>query len=858
MTEPLRRCVRSLWFALSIPLVMTTPVFGQTPDPVLSGVFPPGGQAETTVDVTVSGSGLDALTTLASSCPDLTFEHAGEGRFRVTLPKGATPGSYDLRAVGRNGSSSPRTFFIGNRAELLETEPNETAAAGQSTPLDVVINGRIEKGGDLDHFRFAAKQGQRVVIECWAERIDSRLRALLEVYDDQGRRLAVNRGYFGVDPLIEFQVPADGVYVVKLFDLVYSGSAEHFYRLDIDTGPRVAFTVPAVVERGKKSRVTLYGWNLRGSPPAPSAEVAAASIVAGSGPGVAVSQAVAAAPSVPREPNVQPTSYEQFDRVEVDVTPPDGPSSHPRGIRLRPAQVVIDGFAYHYPGSHAATLISVTDVPVVIEQPTGRSPDSAQQITAPCEVSGQLIAGAERDLYAIEAKRGEVFWVEAFGERIGAPVDLDVSVLDASGETELARFGDEVTNIGSKRFPSAHLDPAGRWLAPADGRYLLMVHNQIGGLDADPRRVYRLSVRREEPDFHLVVSPRRDGPASINVSRGGRTVVDVLAFRRRGLTGPIRVSAKDLPEGIECPDIWLGPGMARAPLVISAADGAPSFAGALRLEGHAELAGHRSARGGTVVNAGLPNGSGRLTSEVPLGIAGEAPVRISADGHGLRKHHLYGDLKPRHAPGGVVEVAVRVERRDPSHRAEVKLIGVGLPDLVRNPTALIPADKDKGYISFYLPPTLPTGRYTIAIQAQTTAPIPSAAGDGKKEVKGVTIVSNSVTIDVQPPAFFVEVAREAPKTIARGKIVKVNYTAKRTNGFISKIHTELEAPGEVIGLRVRGVTFVGQTESGTLQIIANENAPLGQQPFLRLFAVGVVEDEAVYQGGCFLDMKIVE
>jgi len=63
---------------------------------------------------------------------------------------------------------------------------------------------------------------------------------------------------------------------------------------------------------------------------------------------------------------------------------------------------------------------------------------------------------------------------------------------------------------------------------------------------------------------------------------------------------------------------------------------------------------------------------------------------------------------------------------------------------------------------------------------------------------------------------------------------------------------------DVIGLRARGVTFVGQTDTGTLQIIANEDAPLGQLPFLRLYGVGVLEDEAVFHGSCFLTLKVIE
>ena len=77
----------------------------------------------------------------------------------------------------------------------------------------------------------------------------------------------------------------------------------------------------------------------------------------------------------------------------------------------------------------------------------------------------------------------------------------------------------------------------------------------------------------------------------------------------------------------------------------------------------------RLARGGVVVRTGLPSGWGRLTSQIPLAVAGDAPVRITANGHGTRNHHLYGDLKVRHSPGGILDVAIHVERRD--HRNEI-------------------------------------------------------------------------------------------------------------------------------------------------------------------------------------------
>lgn len=680
-----------------------------------------------------------------------------------------------------------------------------------------------------------SRRGQRVVIECQAERIDSRLRAVLELFDATGRRLAVNRGYFGVDPLIDFVVPADGTYVVKLFDLVYAGGADYFYRLVIDTRPRVAFTTPCVIERGKPTRVTLHGWNL--CSPEDGHSCPSELTVANGGTGK----------------SAHPPALES---VAIEVTPPAN-ASH-QTLRLRPNQVALDGFAYHYPGSDTSIFLGRTDAPVVSDGGDHHSPKMAREIAVPSEVSGQLIGGDEQDWFAINARRGEVLWFEAFGERIGSPVDLELSVFDATGDQELASFRDEVRQRDLPRFAGSHRDPVGRWVAPADGRYLVLVRNVTGGLDDDPRRQYRLSVRREEPDFQLVAVPRSDDPVGVNVPRGGRVALDVLAFRHRGLTGAIRVSAKDLPPGIECHDVWLGPDVDSAPLVITAAPNVEPFSGTLHLEGHAEGVGPRQVRGSTVVLKGPTGISSRIVNDLTFAVAGDAPIKLIANAHEPKLHQLYGELKPRHAPGSVVDVAVEIERREFEHQAPVKLIGVGLPELIKNQTTTIPAGKSRGTLSFYLPPTLPVGNYTFAVQAETTVPAGSKDAAGKPKTEAAVVVSNTVTIDVQPAAFIVEVDPFAPRRIRRGEIVQLNYSARRINGFLNKIHTELDAPGDVVGLRGRGVTFTGGTETGTIQIIANDDAPLGSQQFLRLQAIGTLEDQPVFQGSCFLELEIVK
>lgn len=556
MSDRYSNCSSAFCVTASCVMLATHFAFGQAP-PQLASVFPPGGRAGQSVEITISGSHLLSLKTLHSNIPGVHCEPLDASRFRMSIPPDAMPGLYDVWAVGDNGVSAPRSFSVSNRAEQLEAEPNDTEAAAMPVPLDVVINGRVEKPTDVDCYRFDAKRGQRVVVECSAERIDSRLRAVLEIFDASGRRLAVNRGYFGSDSLIDFRVPADGSYVVKVQDLISSGGADHYYRLEIDTRPRVAFSVPSVIERGKASSVTLYGWNLP---------------TAGSPEG-------------------------SLDRVDVEIPATMAHETWPLPVRLLASQVVLEGavFPYHPPGSHAPILIGLSDVSVVLDRDDNISSATAQTLEVPCEVSGQLATGRECDWFAVQARRGEVLHIEAFGQRIQSPVDLQIGVhratqlpLEASldqlsaelvNENDrldvdppqpelLAQFTDETRNIGGA-FPTSHLDPAGRWVCPADGRYLIAIRNLSGGLHDDPRRIYRLSVRREEPDFEVVAVPHANQRTGLNVKRGGREVLDLIAFRRRGMNGSIRVSAQDLPWGVECPDVWFGPNVDRKSTVAS-------------------------------------------------------------------------------------------------------------------------------------------------------------------------------------------------------------------------------------------------------------------------------------------------
>ena len=346
---------------------------------------------------------------------------------------------------------------------------------------------------------------------------------------------------------------------------------------------------------------------------------------------------------------------------------------------------------------------------------------------------------------------------------------------------------------------------------------------------------------------------------ALNLPRGGRAVLELLVERRRGETGPIRIIADDLPAGIECPPVWVGPQAERAPLIVSSRPEAAPLTAALKLSAVVPSGQRLPVRGMMLVWPNTRMLEHRVTGETALAVTdADFPLSLSAE---MVPVGFDGEIKQQDGDpvvyqGAVIDLLMTVDRRH-AEPAAVNLSFVGLPDGTDNQHVTLPAGESHAWLSLEIPTTLPPGPYTIAVQGTTDIPkaeiTPGQAG--KTTIDGV---SGPISFCVAEARIEVDVDSFAPRKIARGEIIQLKYTACRKRGFIGKIHTELVAPGGIVGIRGRGVTFTNNTESGTIQIIASPNAPLGQQQFLRLDAVGTVEDQPTYRGGRFLELEVTE
>jgi hypothetical protein len=245
----------------------------QAAPPRVDYFFPAGGQRGTTIEVTASGA--------FERWPNKAFvEGAGvtiqpqktSGKLAITIAKDAEPGVRWIRLHDDDGASIARPFFVGVLPEVLEKEPNDDSKKPQVLERpNVVVNGRLEKLGDVDAFAVKLTKGQTLVASVEANRtLRSPMDGVLQILSADGFVLEQNDDYHGLDPQIAFTVPKDGTYLVRVFafpsvpdaSIRFAGKDNFIYRLTLTTGPFVEYAFPLCVSRTGPGEVELIGWNL--------------------------------------------------------------------------------------------------------------------------------------------------------------------------------------------------------------------------------------------------------------------------------------------------------------------------------------------------------------------------------------------------------------------------------------------------------------------------------------------------------------------------------------------------------------------------------------------------------------------
>jgi hypothetical protein len=696
-------------------------VRAQFPVPQLNGIFPCGARQGTEVEATITGGDLNGATGLYFSHAGIQATKVADNKFKITVPANVPVGRYDVRVVCPLGVSSARSFVVGDLVEALEQEPNNLVNQAQRIELPTTLNGQINGSLDIDQFTFTAKKGQRVIVDCWAWRIDSRLDATLMLFDAEGKELAYSGDFTGRDPLLDFTIPADGDYTVKLWDFIYAGGADYVYRLQIGELPYLDAVVPSAVKPGESNTLTLYGRNLPGSRPAP--------------PDVAI-------------------QGRPLDMLTQTLDVPNNQAeilSIRAGEAVRPPQALVDGREYRLHtdrGMSNPLFVGYASEPIVVEQEPNNTRETAQRVPVPCEVSGTFAPAGDLDYYVFSAKKNDRVVVEILGERQSKLVDPMLTGFDAQGK-RMTATDDGNRNIGQLRFTTTSRD--GRWelTAPADGDYVVQVRDLYHQQRGDVRFTYRLTINAPRPDFRLVAVPTHDvQPDATVIRRGGRYWLDVLAHRNDGFNEPITISAENLPPGVSCLPVVIGPDKTSVPLVFDATADAPLGHAEIRIVGRAKINDAevvRQARaGGLVWSTVNTPGIARLADTIVVSV--REPGAFVATSKAARTEVVAGEKV-------TLETSI-VRAKDWDN--DVVLTGFDLPNNAVFPTTTIKKGATSATAELTVPANLKLGTYSFILHASGQVPRnypietdPAKRGNNIR----VVLPTNALTITVvAPPA----------------------------------------------------------------------------------------------------------
>jgi len=701
---------RRLAAVLALAAIAAVPAVAELPQPLLTAIHPAGGQRGTEVTVTIAGPDLDDVRGLLFSHPGIIARpvlaeptefdpepRPVPGKLVVAIAADVPPGIYDAAAVARFGVSNVRAFAVSATPQVVKEKDCDSAAAALAVPADGAVAARTT-AAKADHYALELAAGQRIHLEVWCRRLDSRMVPVLSLVDPSGREIAVARGTRQDDPFIDVAVPAAGRHVVRVHDLFASGGDETFYRLVCSTGPWVDFVFPPAGRAGETTRVEVFGKGLPGGSPA---------LIEGGNEGL--------------------------EQVVVDArmgAPAAGATARfawrlfaPRDAAAPLADLsggVLDAAAQP-PAALAVTA------PVIREHEPNDDPAAPQALEIPGAVAGRFQPRRDRDWYSFTAKAGDVFWLEVTSARYGLPTDPALLVESLSTDAAGRPVGKEVASAddGPAEFagplvdrPSA--DPLLEFRAPADGTYRVLVRDLAADSHAAPHHVYVLEARRPTPDFEVVAllshPNRADGNrqqlAAASLPIGGALPVDILVVRRDGFGGDVVIEAEGLPAGVSAPPLSI-PGKAnRGTLVLTAADGTAPFAGTFRITGKSRIGEADVARTArpamlrwNVDNQNQPQ-LVRMVREIPLAVIPDAaPLTVTEQDRAVRET----------ARGGKLSVPLAPVRR-PGAKGAVSLTAPGLPGELKVVEVKIEEAATAATAEIDVDPKLPPGEYRIVLR----------------------------------------------------------------------------------------------------------------------------------------------
>jgi Bacterial pre-peptidase C-terminal domain len=423
-------------------------------------------------------------------------------KLKFTVSADAIPGVRDFRVMTPHGVSTLGQLVIARDPVVSEAAENDTLDKAQNFTIPSTLCGTIEKGEDVDWYRFSVEAGACLTFHVRSQRLQNRLHDMQTRVDPritlrtaQGATVAASDNYYAGDPLLNHTFTQAGEYLLEVRDVRYQGNVDWTYSIEVNGRPFVTQASPPVMIRGATpTQMTLIGFNL-------GPTIAQVTL-----PEVKLQNTIAA---VATSWNGQPTN-EFFVLNSAACSSVTQENSQP------------------VPSSQAVA----TD---------GTQPPATQSISTPFDipavVTGVLSTPGESDKFVFEAKAQEKFTFEVFARRLQSGLDPKIRITNEQGglisEADDATFQRVISSDSILE----------NWTTPADGKYILEVQDlhQRGG----PSYTYAVEATRAVPYFLLEVDTDK---TLLSPGMGG--VIYVRTLRKNGFTGEIQLEVEGLPTGV--------------------------------------------------------------------------------------------------------------------------------------------------------------------------------------------------------------------------------------------------------------------------------------------------------------------
>jgi len=428
--------------------------------------------------------------------------HSEVAFVEVTAAADAAAGLREIRLVAERGVTNPLVFCIGQVPEvarrpmktcLMQVLGKEHLAQRKRPPeeeeaqitVPSTMNGQIASG-EVNRYRFAAKQGQRLVISAHArelipyiaDAVPGWFQPVLSLHDAAGKEVAYNDDFrFKPDPTLYYEVAEDGQYVLTITDAIYRGREDFVYRVTVGELPFVTNVFPLGGRAGESASIEIDGWNLDGARTVPPSKDA------------------------------------------------------PPGVHFVTA--VNNGLVSN------RVPFALDTLPECIEEEANDDPSQAQKVALPIIVNGRTDRPDDWDVFAVEGTAGQTIVAEVQARRLDSPLDSMLKITDAAGK--VLALNDDRMDYGSG-LNTHHADSYLTIELPADGTYF--VHIGDTSRNGGGEYAYRLRISEPRPDFELRVVP-----SSAALRSKAAMAVSVYAIRKDGFDGDIKLRLQDAPDG---------------------------------------------------------------------------------------------------------------------------------------------------------------------------------------------------------------------------------------------------------------------------------------------------------------------